>query len=125
MKIINIAFRIFRVILIILFAATAINFEIKQDLPSYIVVGAIIVYVLSLILISVYELIKTKIPDYIKVYVVIFTILISLVFLYLLIYDTETEFKSLYFALVIWMPLYSIWELSAIKKKKNSVQTEA
>ncbi|MCA0348928.1 MAG: hypothetical protein LCH35_06680 [Bacteroidetes bacterium] len=125
MKIINIGFRIFRIFLIILFAAAAFNFEIKHDIPSYVVVGAVIVYVLSLILISVYEIIKKQIPDYIKVYAGLFTLIFNVIIFFTMFYNGERKIKSIFFAAIVCMILYGIWELSTIRKSKKATEIEA
>jgi hypothetical protein len=105
-----------RILYAIISSVAISNLDNWTDIPRISVNVFFIIYLLSIVYLSIIELFKRVQPKKIKWFVGIVSILFGIFLNYLLIFEFNQTYVFLAFAFTFWIIFYGIWEL--IRKEK-------
>ena len=104
-----------RISIIILFSYVLINRPVAEDVESFAARAVIGLYILSMIICSIYDFVKRKISKLAKYFVGFFSILCGLILIYIALSTATQKFSTIY-VVAIWIIFYGIWEIININE---------
>lgn len=78
------------------------------------------VYFITIVVLTILELLKRKAPKWMQWFVGIVSILFAFLLIYLLLFYVNQNFILLAFAFTFWMIIYGIWEISKTFSKSET-----
>ena len=87
-----------------------VDLSFQKNIPTIVVNSFFALYTLSIIASVILRLTKRKNPIIIRVFVGVFSIIISLGLLYLLVFESKQVYVIFAFCVVIWMLFYGFWK---------------
>ena len=78
------------------------------------------VYFITIVVLTILELLKQKAPKWMHWFVGVVSILFAFLLIYLLLFYVYQNFILLAFAFIFWMIMYGVWEISKTFSKSEA-----